>query len=324
MVRDHQDIFELQNYSTATAGSHTIRFGTRLRAYRDANYSTSGSNGSYIFSRDQYESGGMPSLYRGTVINNPLARALLFDGALFYQDDWRWRPNLTFSYGLRYEGQNRIRDHADWAPRIALAWAPGNPGKAPAKTVLRAGYGWFYDRFSVPNSFSSVTGTPNVVQAIHQNGVNQQNYVVNAPSFYDPNAAESQQTLVSSGNSSPSYYTIDRHFHTALSMQGGVGVDRQVGKMGTFNITYLFTKGVHQYLSNNVTAPDFDPATYIITGRIPEAYNYQFQSGGVFNQNQIIVTANTKYRKISLHTSYTFNDAKSDRQGVTFFPLGGK
>jgi hypothetical protein len=35
-VNDHQDIFELQNYSTATAGKHTIRFVTRLRAYRDA------------------------------------------------------------------------------------------------------------------------------------------------------------------------------------------------------------------------------------------------------------------------------------------------
>ena len=37
VAQDHQDIFDLQNYSTATAGSHTLRFGVRLRAYRDAN-----------------------------------------------------------------------------------------------------------------------------------------------------------------------------------------------------------------------------------------------------------------------------------------------
>src|ERR1700760_2831584 len=55
VARDHQDIFELQNYSTATAGSHTMRFGARLRAYRDANYSTAGSNRNYLFtSIDQY------------------------------------------------------------------------------------------------------------------------------------------------------------------------------------------------------------------------------------------------------------------------------
>jgi hypothetical protein len=100
-VKDHQNIFELQNYSTATAGKHTIRFGTRLRAYRDANESTSGANGNYIFQSVSQYLAGTPAQYQATVINNPLARALLFDASLFYQDDWRWKPNLTLSYGLR-------------------------------------------------------------------------------------------------------------------------------------------------------------------------------------------------------------------------------
>src|ERR1700731_3431510 len=97
VARDHQDIFELQNYSTATASSHTIRFGARLRSYRDANYSTAGSNGNYLFtSIDQYLA-QTPAQYQATVIQNPLARAILFDGALFYQDDWRARRLLTLS-----------------------------------------------------------------------------------------------------------------------------------------------------------------------------------------------------------------------------------
>jgi outer membrane receptor protein involved in Fe transport len=108
VAKDHQDIFELQNYSTATAGKHTIRFGTRLRAYRDANESTSGANGNYLFQSVSQYLAGTPAQYQTTVVHNPLARALLFDAALFYQDDWRWKPNLTLSYGLRYEGQNRI------------------------------------------------------------------------------------------------------------------------------------------------------------------------------------------------------------------------
>ena len=61
-------------------------------------------------------------------------------------------------------------------------------GNTPPKTVLRAGYGWFYDRFTVPNSFSSSTGTPYIMQAIHQNGINQQSYVISNPDFYNPNA----------------------------------------------------------------------------------------------------------------------------------------
>jgi hypothetical protein len=320
VAKDHQDIFELQNYSTATAGSHTIRFGTRLRAYRDANYSTAGSNGNYLFtSIDQYQA-QTPAQYQATVIQNPLARALLFDGALFYQDDWRTKPNLTLSYGLRFETQNRIHDHADWGPRFSLAWAPGHVGKTPPKTVVRAGYGWFYDRFTVPNSFSSSTGTPYIMQAIHQNGINQQSYVINNPDFYDPNAAASPTTVADAAASIPSFYNIDHHFHAALSMQGGVGVDQQVGKNFMFNATYLFTRGVHQYLTNNVTAPQFDPSTYTVVGPLPSEYNYQFQSGGIYKQNQLIVTANTHFRHLSLHGSYTFNQAKSDTQGVNYVP----
>ena len=320
IAKDHQDIFELQNYSTATAGSHTIRFGTRLRVYRDANYSTAGSNGNYLFtSIDQYQA-QTPAQYQATVIKNPLARALLFDGALFYQDDWRTKPNLTLSYGLRFETQNRIHDHADWGPRFSLAWAPGHVGKTPPKTVVRAGYGWFYDRFTVPTSFFSSTGAPYLMQAIHQNGINQQSYVINNPDFYDPNAAASPTTVAEAAASIPSFYNIDPHFHAALSMQGGVGVDQQIGKKLMFNATWLFTRGVHQYLTNNVTAPEFDPSTYTVVGPLPSEYNYQFQSGGIYKQNQLIVTANTHFRHLSLHGSYTFNQAKSDTQGVNYVP----
>jgi hypothetical protein len=320
IARDHQDIFELQNYSTATAGSHTIRFGTRLRTYRDANYSTAGSNGNYLFtSIDQYLA-QTPAQYQATVIQNPLARALLFDGALFYQDDWRAKPNLTLSYGLRFETQNRIHDHADWGPRVSAAWAPGHVGKTPPKTVVRAGYGWFYDRFTVPNSFASSTGTPYIMQAIHQNGINQQSYVINHPDFYDPNAAAPPGTVAGAAASIPSFYNIDHHFHAALSMQGGIGVDQQIGKKLMFNATYLFTRGVHQYLTNNVTAPAFDPSTYTVVGPLPYVYNYQFQSGGIYKQKQLIVTANTQFRHLSLHGSYTFNVARSDTQGVNYVP----
>jgi len=263
-----------------------------------------------------------PDQYQATIVNNPLARADLYDEAGFFQDDWRWKPNLTLSYGLRFESQNWINDHADWGPRVALAWAPKHSGKGPTKTVVRAGYGWFYDRFTVPNSLNTPGGTPYIIQTIHQNGINQQSYVVSNPDFYNPSAPTSPEQG-GAATSQSTFYNIDPHFHAALNMQGGAGVDRQIGK-ATFNATYLYTRGVHQYLTNNVTAPDFDPSTYTITGAVPNAYNYQFQSGGVYSQHQLILTANVRMKKISLSSSYTFNDAHSDTQGVTYFPTVAK
>ncbi len=51
------------------------------------------------------------------------------DAGLFVGDDWRVRPNLTLSLGLRWETQTNISDHNDWAPRIGFAWAPGIAGQ---------------------------------------------------------------------------------------------------------------------------------------------------------------------------------------------------
>ena len=317
---NHADLFVLQNYSTATAGRHTLRFGVRLRATRDTNYSNADANGSYFFNSVAAYEAGTPAQYYATVVKNPTARAVLFDGALFMQDDWRVRPDFELGMGLRLEGQNRIHDHADWAPRIALAWSPGARSGGPAKTVIRAGYGWFYDRFIAPTAFNSGSGAPYIMQAIHDNGINEQSYVVTNPTFYDPNNPAPASALTGFSAAIPSYRSIDPHFHAALDMQGGLGVDRQLAKNITANITYLYTQGVHQYLTNNVTAPTFDVASYTITGPTPAAYNYQFQSGGFYRQQQLIFTVSANTKHLAINGTYTFNHARSDTQGVGYFP----
>ncbi len=55
------------------------------------------------------------------------------DAGIFAADDWRLRPNLTLSLGLRYEVQTNIHDWRDIAPRVALAWAPApeEPNRRP-------------------------------------------------------------------------------------------------------------------------------------------------------------------------------------------------
>src|SRR3984957_17482761 len=49
-ILDHQDHYELQNYTSVVHGNHSIKFGARLRGIRDANSSTSGFNGTFTFS----------------------------------------------------------------------------------------------------------------------------------------------------------------------------------------------------------------------------------------------------------------------------------
>jgi len=310
VVRDHQDHFEFENDTTLAKGTHAIEFGARFRMTRDANFSTSGFNGNYIYSSLAAYAANRPSEYEVTA-GNAGSSVNLFDAGLFYQDDYKFRPNLTLSYGVRYEAQNWIGDHNDWAPRISLAWAP-KTGKGPAKTVIRAGYGWFFDRFS----------STYVLDAIRQNGINQQQYVVKNPSFYQN--APPPSALASLSTVAPTIYQVAPNLRASLNMQAAAGVEHQFGKVATASFTYVSSRGVHQYLSDNVNA--YLPGTYNAatgSGVRPNGINeniYQFQSGGIYNQNQLMMNYTVRAKRLSLFGFYVLNFAKADTSGATYFP----
>ena len=155
-----------------------------------------------------------------------------FDVEPYVEDDWKPRPNLTISGGLRFETQNHINDHADFAPRLGIAWGLGR-GKS-TKTVLRAGFGVFYDRF-----------TDNyILNAERLNGINQQQYIVPSPGFLPEHSCR-QHAFASH---SPTIYQIDPSLRTPYTTQAGIGLERQVTKNATVSVTYLNTRGVHQLI----------------------------------------------------------------------------
>ena len=313
-MRDHQDNLELDNYTTVAAKAHAIQYGLRLRYYRDANFSNAGFNGAYTYSSLPQYAAHTPSKYSVTT-GNASARVSMYDLGLFFQDDYKFSTNLTLSYGLRYETQNQISDHDDWAPRFSLAWAPGG---SKTKTVIRAGYGWFYDRFS----------SGNVLTTIRQNGVNQQQYTVNSPNFYEGSPASAvpttSQLSAMSVTVAPTIYQVAPNLRAAVNMQAAAGVEHQFGKIATVSATYINSRGVHQYLSDNVNAYEngtYNPATQ--TGVRPNGINEninQFQSGGLYKQNQLMVNYSVSAKRVSIFGFYALTFANADTSGANYSP----
>ena len=262
--------------------------------------------------------GGGPSQFSITA-GNPLEHINMVDVGPFIEDDWRVLPNLTVSYGLRFETQNHISDHMDWAPRVGVAWGIGR-GKATPKTVLRAGWGMFYDRFAETN----------ILQAVRENGLTEQQYVIPNPSFFCTtlSACPSINSIASSGTTTPTIYQTSPNFHAPYMLQTAVSVERQVTKSLQLSATYMNSRGFDQLLLNNVNSPVL-PGTFIPTsptngGIYPNgiAENiYQYQSDGNYKQNQVIFNAIVrKGARLTLNGYYVLNYANSDTGGP---PVGG-
>jgi len=336
--------YELQNITYVTVGKHAIKYGGRLRASTENNASNAKFNGMYVFgSRVDPTAPGCnvanppstcPTLsglqaYQRTLQdlaqNPPIAfstngagasyyqlnsnasgvaeaNVTWFDGALFLQDDWRIRPNMTLSTGLRYETQNNLGDHADFGPRVGFAWGLGGNGKNKSpKTVLRGGYGIFYDRFT----------SDLVLQQQLQNGIIQQQIQVPNPTFFDPN--KTVQVQSQAGSSPQIVYAFNSQLRTPYIMQAGATVERQLGKYANVSVTYLNSRGVHQFYTNYVPNPPVPPTTPQIT--------YEYASGGIFKQNQLIVNSRVQMgTRLSLWGYYTLNYAHSDTSGAGYIP----
>jgi hypothetical protein len=245
---------------------------------------------------------------------NPALSASQLDVGLFVGDDWRVRPNLTLSLGLRYETQTNIHDWRDLAPRIGVAWAPGAGGKnARPKTVIRAGFGVFYDRFALSNTLT----------ALRYNGVVQQQYVVANPDFFPAIPALS---ALAGFQPTQTIQQISAALRAPYITQTAVSFERQLPFNTTVAVTYANSHGLRLLRSQDINAPlpgTFDP---LIPGSgvFPLGHSgpvFQVESSGVYNQSQLITNVNARInRDVSLTGSYVLNRARSDTDGVGTFP----
>jgi hypothetical protein len=228
--------------------------------------------------------------------------------AFFLQDSWRIHPRLTLNYGVRYDLEltpifpaataiNKAAEAAfkviegiphdtnNWAPRLSIAWDPWGD----SKTVIRAGYGLFYDHPLLAIAFNSFTaegalstqlisggGTPtrasvatNPTAALNAASIFQG--VLNAiPSMgylpsqqrFDPKLANSifsNQNFLAAGFPLPILpftLAVASNFQYGLAQQGNLTVERQLWRDYKFSVSYTYTHAVHLNRPRNINVPD--------------------------------------------------------------------
>jgi hypothetical protein len=351
-VSDIQNHYEITDIVYKTYAKHSWKWGGRLRTVTDNNSTAANFNGVFSFSArtdpdptcvpntsndnctitpiEAYQitaeglaagltmaqiiaQGGGATYYQQTT-GTPATNINLTDLGLFAQDDWKVRPNLTVSYGLRFETQNHLANKYDFAPRLGVAWGIGGNAKKSPKTVLRAGFGMFYDRFTynllVPQDRFNVFAPQ------------QQQFLLTNPTFFIGTSPECTPPLTlpinpvcggASGTGQSITYQYNPNLHAPYTMQTGVTLERQLTRIANVAVTYLNSRGVHQFYTDNLNPVDPANPPAVLPSPI-----LQYESEGIFKQNQLIVNGSIRMgAKLSLFGYYTLNYANSDTTGPT-------
>lgn len=272
--REHQT-YQFQDAVTLTRGQHMFKVGAdvarlivkdtiAINSRGVLSYTSGGGfTGLGNFLDDFSGSAGSASLTYG----NAEIRPKMFQEAYYVQDTWKLRRNLTLDLGIRYEFStnpenllaypaidpttelnsttfsfNRVReDGNNWAPRVGFAYSPAFFGNG--KTVIRGGYGIFYDSFFTNILDTTAAAAPNAVAGLVQatNGgrglTNLSSQLSAIPSVLNPLS---------------SVQSVSNNLVNPMVHQYNLNIERELPANMLATIAYVGAYGQHLYASDQL------------------------------------------------------------------------
>ncbi len=262
-------------------GKHLAKMGVEFRSLQQNAYRDIQSRGFLTFSDyGQVTGNGLADALLGFVtysgaahLNNPQhlrSRSWNF----FLQDSYRLRRDITMLVGVRYEynappvdsrdlanvydpgtktlvpvGHDGVPrsgyepDRNNWAPRVGIAWSPG----AKNRSVLRAGYGIYYDQSSLAPGEGLFFNRP----------------------YYDFRLYfPLPQLPLTLNDPFPSYYPFtspasalgfDRRLRTPYFQEWNLTFGQQIGKDSLIELSYVGSKGTKILSARDINQPSASP-----------------------------------------------------------------
>jgi len=271
------NVYQFLNNSSYVHGNHLIKFGADLRFSQQNAFRDVESRGRLQFSPFFQLTGnalgdlllGFPLLTSVARVDNPQQiRTESYN--FFINDSYRVRPRLTLNAGLRYEYNSPPVDAADratvydvvtrnlvpvgtngvprsgfepdknnFAPRVGFAWSIGRD----EKTVLRGGYGIYYDQSPLAPAEALYFNSP----------------------FFDNNIFFSLPGLFLTLNDPfPSFFpfplpdsalAIQRDLRTGYMQHWNFNVERQIGDKTVLEVAYVGSKGTKLLTARDINQP---------------------------------------------------------------------
>jgi hypothetical protein len=329
--------YQYQDSVSWLVGNHSFKFGADMARILVTDgvpfnsrgtlaYATGGSTGLANFIDDFGGSGGSANLTFGS----PTIRPKYFFQNYFVQDTWKLRSNLTLSLGIRYEnagtpenampfpaidhttgvfdpnffttGHQQISDNNNFAPRVGIAYTPRFWSSlfGHDKTVIRAGFGEYFDNVFTNIVDNSAGSSPNAVSksiVSVVNGTNPRGTTGLSSQFSALNPTPTQNVAVTS---------IVDNIIAPETYQWNFDIERELGAKFVLTTSYVGTRGVH-LLVNDQFNPIVNPATGARLNPARNSWTVR-DNGGDSIYHALDVKLDRRFSKgLLLRTSYTFS-----------------
>jgi TonB-dependent Receptor Plug Domain len=218
---------------------------------------------------------------------NPRQAVPTSQQAYYFQDSWKIRPNFTLDYGVRYEYQppdasnvlaypalSRSNigtavfplrtpvqpDRNNFGPRLGFAYTPKfwRNVFGDDKTVIRGGWGIFYDAFFTNISNNTAGASPNATGTSITAG------------SYPGRGLLDPLTVLANATAAPNPLTsvtsVDNNLRNPLIHQWNLNVQRELPARLKAEVAYVGTRGEYLWLNEQLN-PRVDGGPRIYTNR---------------------------------------------------------
>lgn len=337
--------FYLADTLNKMLGNHQIRFGFQGQYFRNIYVDNQAIRGSMTFT-GQFTSNPLADFLLGyvaqadeTVLHRVDERDVML--MPWVEDDWKATKRLTLNLGLRYdhatwpyEAGNEMAnfdagtgqlvdaragsgfsrqliqpDNKDIAPRVGVAY------QLASKTVLRAGYGRFYDLFDRFGSENQLALNPPFLLQTSPTTTSK-----TTPIFFVKNGFPPSWRDAATFNLATAHIRAENMdaVHSSVD-QWNAGFQQLLPSDITLTADYVGTKATHlTYLSN---LNQYDPIGTNLTPYPALGYIEYTNDGGNSNYNGLEVSLNKRLTAgLSILAAYTWSKTLSDVPGD---PLAG-